>query len=292
MPREAEPSVNEKDFVLQALNENIRVDGRALDAFRDIELSFGDEYGVANVHLGKTRVLAHISAEVTKPFSDRPFDGIFTITTELSPMASPAFEVGRQTEHEVILSRVLEKAIRRSAALDTESLCIVAGQQCWNVRADVHVLDYDGGLTDASCIAVIAALRHFRRPDVTIEGERVTVYPVEERVPVALAVMHTPICVSFSFFVGGEIVLVDATLQEELLREGELILTLNRHGEVCQMTKLGGIPVDALSLLKCANVALSKAQSITNLITKELEVDARKKDVGGLMAELSAENAR
>ena len=41
------------------------------------------------------RVLARISAEVTQPFPDRKFDGIFTITTELSPMASPAFEVGR-----------------------------------------------------------------------------------------------------------------------------------------------------------------------------------------------------
>ena len=42
-----------------------------------------------------SRVIARVSAEVTKPFPDRQFDGIFTITTELSPLASPAFEVGR-----------------------------------------------------------------------------------------------------------------------------------------------------------------------------------------------------
>jgi exosome complex RNA-binding protein Rrp42 (RNase PH superfamily) len=41
------------------------------------------------------RVHVQISAEVTKPLEDRKFDGIFTITTELSPLASPAFEVGR-----------------------------------------------------------------------------------------------------------------------------------------------------------------------------------------------------
>jgi exosome complex RNA-binding protein Rrp42 (RNase PH superfamily) len=41
------------------------------------------------------RVNTRISAEVTKPFDDRKFDGVFTITTELSPLASPAFEVGR-----------------------------------------------------------------------------------------------------------------------------------------------------------------------------------------------------
>lgn len=55
MPRETEPSLNERSFVLQALRENIRLDGRALDAFRHMELSFGDEYGVADVRLGKTR---------------------------------------------------------------------------------------------------------------------------------------------------------------------------------------------------------------------------------------------
>lgn len=47
------------------------------------------------IELNSHRVLVQISAEVTKPLEDRKFDGIFTITTELSPLASPAFEVGR-----------------------------------------------------------------------------------------------------------------------------------------------------------------------------------------------------
>lgn len=55
MPREVEPSVNEKAFILQALSENLRLDGREFDQFRPFELTFGDEYGVADVKLGKTR---------------------------------------------------------------------------------------------------------------------------------------------------------------------------------------------------------------------------------------------
>ena len=55
MPREPEPSLNERSFILQALRENIRIDGRSFDTFRDLDLSFGDEYGVADVKLGKTR---------------------------------------------------------------------------------------------------------------------------------------------------------------------------------------------------------------------------------------------
>lgn len=53
--REAEPSTNEKAFILQALQEGIRLDGRALDQYRKLDLTFGDEYGVADVTLGKTR---------------------------------------------------------------------------------------------------------------------------------------------------------------------------------------------------------------------------------------------
>lgn len=55
MPREAEPSLNEKTFVTQALQEHLRLDNRAFDDYRPIDLAFGDDYGVAEVRLGKTR---------------------------------------------------------------------------------------------------------------------------------------------------------------------------------------------------------------------------------------------
>src|SRR5690606_3954454 len=83
--------------------------------------------GPSNIH----RVIARTSATIAQPYSDRPFDGIFTINTELSPLASIAFEPGRSTETEVLLSRLIEKSLRRSQAIDTESLCIIAGKKCW-----------------------------------------------------------------------------------------------------------------------------------------------------------------
>jgi exosome complex component RRP45 len=55
MPRAAEPSLNEREFILQALRQNLRLDNREFDAYRKLELTFGDEYGVADVRLGKTR---------------------------------------------------------------------------------------------------------------------------------------------------------------------------------------------------------------------------------------------
>lgn len=55
MPREVEPSINEKQFFSKALKEKLRIDGRSFDQFRALGLEFGDEYGVADVRLGKTR---------------------------------------------------------------------------------------------------------------------------------------------------------------------------------------------------------------------------------------------
>lgn len=55
MPREAEPSLSERNFILKALEEGLRSDGRKFEQYRSRELSFGDEYGVAEVKFGKTR---------------------------------------------------------------------------------------------------------------------------------------------------------------------------------------------------------------------------------------------
>lgn len=172
------------------------------------------------------------------------------------------------------------------------------------MRADVHVLAHDGGLLDAACVAVVAALRHFRRPDVAVlEGREVRVYGVRERVPVPLSMLHYPLCVTFSFFRpggsgsraadgDGEVVLVDATSREAAVSVGELALTLNRHGELCQMAKMGPGAVDALTLLGCTRVALVKVQEVTQFITRRLEEEEKARDAGGMLAELSAENDR
>lgn len=198
----------------------------------------------------------------------------------------------RQDQTEILMSRILEKTIRRSSALDTESLCIIAGQKCFHVRADVHVLDHDGNLVDASCIALVAALMHFRRPDVEVHGEEVTVYGLQEREPVKLQMQHQPFCITTSYFDGGEIMLQDASLLEEHCREGEVVISINRFGEVCQIAKYGGAPIDGLSVLTCTNMALEKAKALDKLVKSKLEEDEKKRDAGGLMAELRAENER
>lgn len=156
----------------------------------------------------------------------------------------------------------------------------------------IHILDHDGNLLSAACIAAIAALSHFKIPDTSIHGGELTIYSTKERHPVPLALLHWPFCVSFAVFEGGEKVLVDAVLIEEQCSEGEVVVTANKSGDVCAISKQGGIPTDALVLLGCIDTAVEKVRMLDGIVRKALDLDATKRDVGGLMAELSAENAR
>lgn len=303
MAKDIEVSTSESAFILETLRQNYRLDGRSFDQFRDVKIEFGEEYGDVMVEMGKTKVHCKISSSITEPYEDRPFEGLFFISTESTPMAGPQFENGNNTgEDEVLISRIIEKAVRRSGALDIEGLCIVAGSKCWAIRANVHFLDCDGGFVDASCIAVMAGLIHYKKPDITVHGEKIIVHPIDEREPVPLGILHVPICVTFSFFnpqdteenIKGEnnteIVIIDATLKEELLREGVLTVTLNKNREVVQVSKAGGLPMDALTLMECCHKAYNITEKITDQILELVKEDNKKRDKYSVL--LSSENAR
>ncbi|XP_031564990.1 exosome complex component RRP45-like [Actinia tenebrosa] len=193
----------EKDFILKCIRDRKRLDGRETYDYRKIKLSFDVDRGHCEVQLGKTRVLAQVSCEITKPRQNRQTEGQLFINIELSSMASPVFEAGRMTEYGIELNRFMERFFIESRAVDMESLCIVAGEKVWSVHVDIQVLDHGGNILDCASIAAITALTHFKRPDVSVVGEDVTVHSPQDRDPVPLSILHMPICVTFAFFDNG-----------------------------------------------------------------------------------------
>jgi exosome complex component RRP45 len=126
-----------------------------------------------------------------------------------------------------------------------------------------------------------------------MEGGVVTIYTPAEREPVPLSWLHSPFCVTFSFFGDdADIAILDATWVEEQVRVGSCTISANRHGEICQIAKLGGTPVEAVALLNCINLAMVKVKDFSTFLDKKLAEDAKKRDKGGLLAELTAENDR
>ncbi|XP_004646220.1 exosome complex component RRP45 isoform X2 [Octodon degus] len=271
----------ERRFLLRAIEEKKRLDGRQTYDYRNIKISFGTDYGCCIVELGKTRVLGQVSCELVAPKLNRATEGILFFNLELSQMAAPSFEPGRQSDLLVKLNRLLERCLRNSKCIDTESLCVVAGEKVWQIRVDLHLLNHDGNIIDAASIAAIVALCHFRRPDVSVQGEEVTLYTPEERDPVALSIHHMPICVSFAFFQQGTYLLVDPNEREERVMDGLLVIAMNKHREICTIQSSGGIMLLKDQVLRCSKIAGVKVAEITELIQKALENDQKVRKEGG-----------
>jgi exosome complex component RRP45 len=204
-------------FIRQALAQEIRLDGRGLAQYREMELTLsrGEMSSRAEVTVGNTRVVSIVSAEIAVPYPDRPTDGILQFNAEVSPMSDTTGAVSRAE-----LTRLLERSIRESDAIDTESLCIVGGEKVWMINCDVRVLDFSGGnVVDAAMFAAMGALKAFRKPEIAVQvasyvgnpanstsaatavGD-LTIFSSDEREPLPLALHHTPLSVTLGIFKG------------------------------------------------------------------------------------------
>lgn len=215
-------------FIRQALFENgIRLDGRGIDDYREIHIKLdrGEATSTSEVHLGNTYVITVITGEIVTPYPDRPVEGMLQFSAHVSTKA----ELAGLTQWE--LTRMLERSIKESEAMDTESLCIVGGERVWQINCAVTVVDGSGGnVIDACMLSVISALKAFRKPDVSvvpvalIEDENadkttkgfnldtvtgtaranvsVLVHHSNNREPLPLALHHTPITVSLGILKG------------------------------------------------------------------------------------------
>ena len=161
-------------YIENLVAKDKRTDGRKIDEFRKINIETGvieKAEGSARVKLGNTEVIAGIKLDVGEPFPDKPDEGVLMVGAELSPLASPEFETGPPSETAIELARVVDRGIRESKAIETEKLVIKSKEKVWMVFADIHILNHDGNLIDASGISVMAALLNSKMP--TYDGEKI-----------------------------------------------------------------------------------------------------------------------
>ena len=90
------------------------------------KIKFENEFGTCLVSLGNTKVFCHVSGDISASSNS---EGSIYIKTEFSPMAFPTSEGTKSSDAELNLSRMLEKALMKTRAIDTEGLCIIAGEK-------------------------------------------------------------------------------------------------------------------------------------------------------------------
>ncbi|TFK96510.1 ribosomal protein S5 domain 2-type protein [Pterulicium gracile] len=282
--RPPSPSIPEREFLLESLSQSLRIDGRLPLELRTPVIQFGPELGWVQCSYGKTHAIAYVDAKIVKPEAARPFEGLISINSEISPMASTEYETGRTSDEEVTVTRMLDKILRRSDAIDKESLCILAGKRVWHLRLTVQFLADSGNMLDCGCLAGIIAFKHFRRPDVEVIGDEVIVHSPSERAPIPLSLHHTPLCFTFAFYrpptatttsssSSEPILIIDPSQLEQRLAAGLVSIALNAQKEICVLNKLGGVPLGPEDLLRVIEVAVEKAREVDKLVEKALADD-------------------
>ncbi|MFW9794524.1 MAG: RNA-binding protein, partial [Candidatus Thorarchaeota archaeon] len=166
----------DRDFISDLLRKGERLDGRGFVEYRDIEIEANvvpeKAEGSALVRVGDTSVVAGVKVLVGEPYPDSPDEGVTMVTAEMSPIASPLFELGPPKEDAIELARVVDRGVRESETVDAKQLCIKEGKKVYMVFADVYPMEYDGNLIDASSIAVNVALLTTKYPEIVLEDDK------------------------------------------------------------------------------------------------------------------------
>tara|TARA_B100001964_G_C14227258_1_gene598266 strand:- start:314 stop:1111 length:798 start_codon:yes stop_codon:yes gene_type:complete len=247
-----------KDYIVNLLKQGKREDGRGFDDYRQIELETGvasKADGSALVKLGTNQVMAGVKLKLGEPFSDVPASGVLMTNTELRPLASPTFEKGPPSEDSVEVSRVVDRGIRESNCIDLDKLCIEEGEKVWMVFVDIHALDYRGNLFDAASLACIAALLNTSIPK--IEDDRVIYGEVTKN---KLPIIEKPVETTYAK-IGSDIIL-DPSLEEELVMDSRLTIATTEKGEICAMQKGGNGTFSQDEILEAISKSIIKGKEL------------------------------
>lgn len=157
----------QKQRIIEYLKQGKRFDGRTPEEMRKIEIRTGislNAEGSASVKMGKTEVYAGVKLDAVAPYSDGPSDGTLTVGFEMSPMASPDFDIGPPSILSIESGRVIDRGIRESGFIKFDELCIKPGEKVWGIYVDIYAMNDDGNMLDVAALAALAALADAKIP--------------------------------------------------------------------------------------------------------------------------------
>lgn len=249
-------------YISSLLNQDHRIGMRKLDEYRKVKVELGiskNAEGSAKVTLGETVVLAGVKLDVGEPFPDNPDEGSIIVTAELSPIASPDFELGPPDAQSIELARVVDRGIRESEAIDFKKLCIKEGEKAWTVFVDIYSLNDDGNLQDAAFLAAIAALKNTKFPK--LKDDKVVYGELTDK---KLPLVKEPIeCTLVK--INGKII-ADPNLREEKALSARLTVAVTKEGNLCAMQKGGDKGLSQDDIDKMIDMAIKGTKELRKLI--------------------------
>ena len=258
----------EEKYALELILKGKRVDGRKFDEFRPIEIIpniIANAEGSAQVRLGDTEVIVGVKINLGKPFQDSPNEGILICNSEFTPLASPDFETGPPGEDSVELSRVVDRGVRESHMVDVEKLAIMPGEKVYAMFIDMHMINHQGNLLDASSLAAVTALHTAKIPKLDEKKESILRGDYAGPLPV----QHMPINITVGKV--GSTLLVDPTLEEEKVLDAKLSIAIREDNTICALQKMGSKELEVSDLDKMIEIAMKKSAELREKVKEAIK---------------------
>ena len=247
----------QKEKIEASLSENKRLDGRASEDYREIEVETGISPAAASsvkVRMGKTEVYAGVHLAVTTPYPDSPAEGTFMTSAELHPMASQQFDIGKPGINAIELGRIIDRGIRESGFIDFEKLCIKEGEAVWQVFVDIVAINDDGNLLDVAGLAALIALGQAKMPVYNEEENKIEHEFTKDSIPLNKEAMSF----NMTFHkIGGKIV-ADVNKEEEAVSEFRLSIAVGDNK--------GEPRITAMQKGKAGTISSEDMQNILKLV--------------------------
>ncbi len=255
-----------EENIVDLLNQEKRVDDRLFDKYREITINtdyITKAEGSAMVSIGATTAVAGVKASMTTPFANSPDEGIIITNTELLAIASRNFEYGPPNKFAVEISRVVDRAIRESPVVDLKDLSIIDESTCWKLHIDIYILDFDGNIMDAACLAAVCAILTTKLPTVnTVNGEINVDYDNLIKLPVK---NKSILCSVAKLY---DQLLVDPSAVEESLMAGSISIAFREDGSICAIQKSGFNAFSIEEVRNSINIAYKKSRELFSIIDK------------------------
>ncbi|CCW62001.1 unnamed protein product [Phytomonas sp. EM1] len=277
-------------FSREAWRIGMRHDQREANQLRPLSIEFPfltDD--VTLVRCGDTAATATVTCDLVEPSPFRPKHGFLEFHVRQLLHERDSLEKPKEIKK---ISWFLERLFKNNV-LDPEGLCVLPGRKVWSLSVDILIVNDDGNTLDVAEWSAITALQHFRRPEITIRGDNITVHSPHERDPVPLSLHYIPVSCSYAVTTGVDtaqlhhraaesvlavsadptgtggdakgkgasapkenelLLVVDPSLEEEAAAASKVVVAVNAEGVVCALEKYKGCDVTWPILNECIQI--------------------------------------
>lgn len=262
-----------------------------------------NSYGSSLITLGNTKVITGIALRVGTPSISAPTKGEIDVSVMFSPICGGQYNVSGKIIHDEYEMRsaaanayadpqsiesFVKRTIINSNMIDLNQLCILEGKAAWKIEISCTAINHDGNIVDAFLLGAVVALMDLELPRVKlekVEGQEVVrliddttkILRGEENTVIGKKLKFEKMCIPLTVGLFQEKLLVDPSLEEELLCDGMMTVVVDcmsvkklngvLTGDVLGISKSGGSALISMEeIAACVQLSFGRAKELSTIL--------------------------